>query len=319
MTNLTFITGELGILGIVGSEAMDAGVSVGPQSLNMTKHAGIVFAKGYSNSVRILNLRSIWQRSFARARPLNIISGLTYLSMMSIFFLIFLRAYIMTSSAIWSEIWSLPDRHTKDSALTKRFLAATKIKRLRMGSRVDRYLKDITYQSEYLTRLVKEYKGHYLLTDHDTNHLDYKLALISSFSFCTRDGKERFEWKVRTWGQKQAAKPWMGKTTMPPIFSREEINHLYLCKNRRNPLIFCPQIVSNVFCNKNERDFCQPLSFLMVRVIPSLRSGASSAGNLSIPFLLHTAPPRADLKEFSTPLISHQKTAPFTGAVFWCE
>ena len=76
-----------------------------------------------------------------------------------------------------------------------------------MGSRVDRYLKDITYQSEYLTRLIKEYKGHYLLTDHDTNHLDYKLALISSFSFCTRDGKERFEWKVGTWGQEQAAKP----------------------------------------------------------------------------------------------------------------
>lgn len=55
MTNLTFITGELGILGIVGSEAMDAGVSVGPQSLNMTKHAGIAFTKGYSNSVSCRN------------------------------------------------------------------------------------------------------------------------------------------------------------------------------------------------------------------------------------------------------------------------
>lgn len=52
-----------------------------------------------------------------------------------------------------------------------------------MGSRVDRYLKDIAYQSEYLTRLVKEYKGHYLLTDHDTNHLDTSWRLYQAFHF----------------------------------------------------------------------------------------------------------------------------------------
>ena len=44
------------------------------------------------------------------------------------------------------------------------------------------------------------------------------------------------------------------------------------------------------------------------RVIPSLRSGASSAGRLSIPFTPRAAPPpRADLKEFSNPLISLPK------------
>lgn len=121
------------------------------------------------------------------------------------------RDILMTDTAL--DFFDLdplfPDRRTlmRDSALAKRFLAAIKIKRLRMGSRVDRYLEGFTYQSEYLTRLLREYKGHYILANNDTNHLDYKLALISSFSFCTRDGKELFEWKVRAWERKRAAKP----------------------------------------------------------------------------------------------------------------
>lgn len=43
ISGASLILGELGICGIIASEAMDAGVSVGPQSLNMTKHDGIKF------------------------------------------------------------------------------------------------------------------------------------------------------------------------------------------------------------------------------------------------------------------------------------
>lgn len=177
------------------------------------------------------------------------------IEMMSIFFLIFLRACIMTRSAIWSEIWSLPDRHTKDSALTKSFLAATKIKRLRMGSRVDRYLKDIAYQAEYLTRLIKEYKGHYLLTNHDTNHLDYKLALISSFSFCTRDEKSGLNGR---WGHGNASARQSPEWEKQPChqFFRVKKSTIYIyVKTDEIPLFFVPKLFPMFFVTKMREIF----------------------------------------------------------------
>ena len=65
------------------------------------------------------------------------------------------------------------------------FVAAIKLKQLRQGSRIDRYIKDLPALSPYIARLIKYYKGHYLLANSDIESLDYKLALLACFALPT--------------------------------------------------------------------------------------------------------------------------------------
>ena len=65
----------------------------------------------------------------------------------------------------------------------RKFVAAIKLKQLRQGSRIDRYIKDLPALSPYVARLIKYYKGHYLLANSDIESIDYKLALLSCFTF----------------------------------------------------------------------------------------------------------------------------------------
>lgn len=89
-------------------------------------------------------------------------------------------------------------------ASIKRFVAAIKMKKLKQGSRIDRYIKSITYRSEYLNRLIKEHKGHYLLANNNTDSLNYKLALLSCFTFCNADNARLFELKIKEWERKHS-------------------------------------------------------------------------------------------------------------------
>lgn len=90
--------------------------------------------------------------------------------------------------------------------LTAKFVAAIKLRKLRQGRRIDRYIKEMTFRSEYLSRLIREHKGHYILANSDTESLDYKLALISSFSFCTGKEKDLFNAKIRAWEKQNREK-----------------------------------------------------------------------------------------------------------------
>lgn len=86
----------------------------------------------------------------------------------------------------------------------KRFIAAIKMQKLKQGSRIDRYIKSITYRSEYLNCLIKEHKDHYLLANNNTDSLNYKLALLSCFTFCNTDNARLFELKIREWERKHS-------------------------------------------------------------------------------------------------------------------
>lgn len=64
-------------------------------------------------------------------------------------------------------------------AKIRKFVAAIKLKLLRQGNRIDRYIKDLPALSPYVARLIKPYKGHCLLANRDIESLDYKLALLA--------------------------------------------------------------------------------------------------------------------------------------------
>lgn len=68
-------------------------------------------------------------------------------------------------------------------AKIRKFVAAIKLKQLRQGSRIDRYIKELPALSPYVARLIKPYKGHCLLANSDIESIDYKLALLSCFTF----------------------------------------------------------------------------------------------------------------------------------------
>lgn len=74
-------------------------------------------------------------------------------------------------------------------AKIRKFVAAIRLKQLRQGSRIDRYIKDLPALSPYVARLIKYYKGHYLLANSDIESIDYKLALLACFTFPRTTGQ----------------------------------------------------------------------------------------------------------------------------------
>lgn len=89
-----------------------------------------------------------------------------------------------------------------NNKLSQRFIAAIKLKKLRRGSRVDRYIKDIPCPSDLLKKLYCEKNGHYILVCNDVNNIEYKLALLSCFSFHTTENQKLFELKIKKWEEK---------------------------------------------------------------------------------------------------------------------
>lgn len=70
-----------------------------------------------------------------------------------------------------------------------RFVRAVKLKGLRQGGCVDRYVKDLPLISPFIGRLVVKRKGRFILKNSDTGSLDYKLALLSCFQFYGKSAK----------------------------------------------------------------------------------------------------------------------------------
>ena len=93
------------------------------------------------------------------------------------------------------------DRDTRREYYLKatKFVLAIKIRSLRQGGRIDRYIKNMPFISPILMRLIRTYKKHYYLKNSDTTSLDYKLALLSCFQFMSDYNTKLFELKMLRW------------------------------------------------------------------------------------------------------------------------
>lgn len=80
-----------------------------------------------------------------------------------------------------------------------KFVTAIKLRRLRQGGCVDRYVKDMPFISPLIRRLLKRHKGHYILANNDTDSLDYKFALFSCFHFFNEYNAKLLELKILRW------------------------------------------------------------------------------------------------------------------------
>ena len=85
-----------------------------------------------------------------------------------------------------------------DNKITK-FITAIKLKHLRQGSCVDRYIKDLPFVSPLILRLLNKHKGRYRLANNNTDSIDYKLALLSCFRFYSSHNAKLFELKLLRW------------------------------------------------------------------------------------------------------------------------
>lgn len=80
-----------------------------------------------------------------------------------------------------------------------KFVKAVKLKHLKQGSCVNRYVKDMPLLSPFINRLIRKHKGHFVLANSDTDSLDYKLALFSCFRFYSEENAKLFELKMLQW------------------------------------------------------------------------------------------------------------------------
>lgn len=93
---------------------------------------------------------------------------------------------IVTTGAL-PDLFCSPSGFDSDDyySKTRKFVAAIRLNQLRQGSRIDRYIKDLPALSSYVARLIKPYKGHYLLANSNIESVDYKLALLACFKLPT--------------------------------------------------------------------------------------------------------------------------------------
>lgn len=80
-----------------------------------------------------------------------------------------------------------------------KFVLAIKLKGLRQGGRIDRYIAKMPFISPLLMRLIRKDKGHFYLKNNDLNSLDYKFALLSCFQFMNDYNTKQFELKMLRW------------------------------------------------------------------------------------------------------------------------
>ena len=80
-----------------------------------------------------------------------------------------------------------------------KFLIAIKARGLRQGECVNRYVKDLPYIPYFVQRLLRVEKNRYLLTNSDTDSLDYKLAILSAIHFMSWENTKLFELKAQKW------------------------------------------------------------------------------------------------------------------------
>lgn len=86
----------------------------------------------------------------------------------------------------------------------QKLLSAIKIKHLRTGGCIDRYVKNLPFFSYFVNRLIKKQKDHYRLANNNIESLDYKLALLSSFHFLFPKNAKLFELKIKTWEERNS-------------------------------------------------------------------------------------------------------------------
>ncbi len=80
-----------------------------------------------------------------------------------------------------------------------RFVKAIKLKRLKQGGCVDRYVKDLKFMSPFIRRLLVKRKGRFILKNSNTDSLNYKLALLSCFRYMNEYNAKLFELKALRW------------------------------------------------------------------------------------------------------------------------
>ena len=80
-----------------------------------------------------------------------------------------------------------------------KFLIAIKVRGLRQGECVNRYVKDLPYIPYFVQRLLRTDKNRYLLANSDTDSLDYKLAILSAIHFMNIKHTKLFELKAQKW------------------------------------------------------------------------------------------------------------------------
>lgn len=81
--------------------------------------------------------------------------------------------------------------------LTK-FITAIKLKGLRRGNSVNRYVKEIQYIPFTVNKLIKKVHNRYILIK-DSESIEYKIALFSIFPFLNDRHNQIFELKIKRW------------------------------------------------------------------------------------------------------------------------
>ena len=84
-----------------------------------------------------------------------------------------------------------------------KFLIAIKVRGLRQGECVNRYVRDLPYIPYFVQRLLRVEKNRYLLANSDTDSLDYKLAILSAIHFMSWENTKLFELKAQKWERKK--------------------------------------------------------------------------------------------------------------------
>lgn len=98
----------------------------------------------------------------------------------------------------------LPNKEARFRGFPKwnKFVTSIYFKKIKPGSRVNRYFKNYPHAPYFVTRLVDKINNYYYLKSVDVNSFEYAFALFSLMSFMTDEHNFVFEMKMHEWERK---------------------------------------------------------------------------------------------------------------------
>lgn len=69
----------------------------------------------------------------------------------------------------------------------------------KVGARIDKYVKKLIYVPKYLYPIIGNKKGHYYIINNDKESIDYKIALLSTFNFQSKENNQLWHMKLDKW------------------------------------------------------------------------------------------------------------------------
>lgn len=128
----------------------------------------------------------------------------SYLQSVYLLFSDIVKSEIRLDLSLYKNNKTANERHFSDK-WTRKLVADIWLKKVQVGQCIDEYVQNCSQVSEFIQSLLYKEKERYFLRNDDCESVEYKIALLSSFRFCSPLNRQYFFEKCRAYLRTQSS------------------------------------------------------------------------------------------------------------------